>query len=351
MPKVILLATAYFLIPVFSLIFTDNSYFLLSKIYGGYVGTLFGLYCVVTLMHAGGDTLLAKAYSQVLVVVLLLTVLYRLPYGLFDRSVYLFNGPIVFGWLMATGVLCSTYLFIMQRKLASIAFIALFVVGTLLSFSRGPIVALIASLPFLFFVKVGMSRVRLLVTFAAAAVGVAVFVVVFNDEVQSSRLSTLSLMLMSGSDLEIGEFFGARSILYEIGYDASIDNLLFGIGGANFPSYARGFGYPHNVHFEVLIEYGVFAAIAHVTLLGVALKKATPLTRVLIIFGIVTVFFSGDLAYIRYVLVFALASFFRFPTAREGGGLSEFGGNLPAAARKSSARRKSNHVRKPSLGT
>jgi len=304
--KIAVYCILYFFVPIFYMLTSSYPMLLSSKIYGGFLGSFFGAYFVSLLLYRYGEGGMAKGLFQILFLVLVVTVMYKIPRGLFDRGVYVFNGPIIFGWLMAMGALVACYLFLIQKNFSAIFYLAVFSVGVVLSFSRGPMVAFAVSLIVMLVAdrRVSLFRsTKLAVAMVVALVGV---VYIFRDAFFASRLAEYGNSVLGGAEISREVLLGSRSTLYYEGIDALAGNLAFGIGGANFPDYSRFFGYPHNVHFEVLVEYGIFAFLAHVALVVWMLRKSSGLLRALIVLFTVALSLSGDLSYIRYILAFGL---------------------------------------------
>ena len=62
--------------------------------------------------------------------------------------------------------------------------------------------------------------------------------------------------------------------------------------------------YPHNVHLEVLLEYGLMVFAVYAALLVYSVIHGNPLIRSIIIFFVICMSFSGDVSYLRYLIPF-----------------------------------------------
>ena len=78
---------------------------------------------------------------------LLLTVFYKLNYGFWNRQVRFFiNGPIVFGWLMGFYVFISLYCFNITKQKLYLIISLFFALALLWTESKGPLISFVLSL-------------------------------------------------------------------------------------------------------------------------------------------------------------------------------------------------------------
>lgn len=246
--------------------------------------------------------------------VLVATVLYKLQFGFFDRSVRFFlNGPIVYGWLMGGVALLSFHMWRERRQTRFIVFFGAFVAALLWTESKGSILAFFSA----FGAYLMLNSERKIVHGAVLLIIVSVVYFFLYDPLLDflgdSRLSA-GARFLSGQlgDVDEGSF-GIRAALQDQAINDFRENPWFGIGIGGF-KYGE-FVYPHNQHLEIFAELGGLVGIIHVFFVLVAFVRAPNLIKALIVLFAVGGSFSGDASYLRFLYVACLLAFVGRPKA------------------------------------
>ncbi|ANF26721.1 O-antigen ligase family protein [Stutzerimonas stutzeri] len=243
-----------------------------------------------------------------MIIVLTLTLMYKMHFGFMDRSVRFFlNGPIVFGWMMGFSSIISVYLYkeVHNRKYMLVALI--FLMACLWSASKGPLVALILSLGVFFIASKDWNFFIGYLTIVA--------VLVFGAEFLANipgleRLSAISRMI----NKETGESdYGSVGIRLE-SFGDSIGmitaNPYGGVGLGLWGEHSNtGLEYPHNVLLELMSELGVFAGCGFFLVILLLTVRSGFLGVVVFTYFALCLSFSGDSTYLRYLLFFLVPCF------------------------------------------
>lgn len=281
--------------------------FVYSKAWGGFLASGIVLLYVVHLRLNVGFRGLAAGLARIMFVVLCATFLFKAwQRGIMDRDIpYLLNGPIVFGWLMGIGALCAVYVFILKRGLINALIAACLSLGVLWSGSKGPILAYVTSIIFLYLAEGGVTLPKLWRISILGLVAVTFLLLVPTDSFSDSRVGLLVEIYEDGINYSEGSV-GVRLASYENAAALISDHPMMGIGSGAFAKYEPELMYPHNVHLEVFLEYGLVIFAAYTLFLLYGLVNGNPLVRSIIIFVAICMSFSGDVSYLRYLLPFLL---------------------------------------------
>ena len=280
--------------------------FVYSKAWGAFMASAFALLLMVHLIQHAELRGLAHGLVRIMLTVLGLTFLFKAAQsGLMDRDVpYLLNGPIVFGWLMGIGALSSIYILILERSLINLLIAVSLSLAVLWSGSKGPIFAYLLSAIFMYVVIGGFrfGKVMQIWIFFTVVI-VAIVLSGSTEKILDSRLGLLFDVYMNGVDYSEGSV-GVRLASYESSLKLISENLFSGIGPGAFAKYEPELMYPHNVHLEVLLEYGLMVFAVYAALLVYSVIHGNPLIRSIIIFFVICMSFSGDVSYLRYLIPF-----------------------------------------------
>lgn len=282
--------------------------FVYSKAWGGFLATAWLILFIYHLVRSYGLSGFSQRLARTLAVILWLTILSKMYSGeVMDRDVpYLMNGPIVFGWLMALGALCSLYSALLDGSLSNLTRTVFLSIGVLWSGSKGPIVAFFISAIFLYWTVSGIASFRAKLIAAVALFGLlGILVLDVESLLSESRFKIFLDILYSGVDLSEGSV-GVRLDAYESALSILADSIFFGIGPGGFAAHFSDLMYPHNVHLEILLEYGLLVFISYVSILVYAVVKGNNLFRSIVLFFAIALSFSGDLSYFRYILPFLI---------------------------------------------
>ena len=281
--------------------------FVYGKVFGGLISSAFILVFAGHLLKTGGVDGFANSIARVMLIVLILTIVYKSRGDLLDRDVsYLLNGPIVFGWLMGFGALCAVNLMLEHQSWRwAIGALAL-TGGVFWSGSKGPILAYFLAVFFLFVSSGKYFRKLMLQSFL---VGVILILAAYQLDLYSllneTRFGLLLQIANDGVDITEGSV-GVRASSYAEALELIGQNLPLGIGPGNFALYNPALMYPHNVHLEILLEYGLIPFLVYVAVIVYALARSGSLFRAIILFFLICMMFSGDASYLRFLLPFIL---------------------------------------------
>ena len=191
--------------------------------------------------------------------------------GLFDtpradgRISILGGGPIIFGRWMGFGVLALFFLPIQKKITIRIIMISAFIIYCLISGSRGPFTALLICFLLFFFLNFRKVFFKSIILFFVIS---CVFIAtnISNDISELGRTDRvfLNVAKKGGSNQ-------STQTRYEL-IERSLDLMIrypLGIGAGNWqikaneysPTHLMAHEYPHNLIFEVINEYGIFAGL------------------------------------------------------------------------------------------
>ena len=219
--------------------------------------------------------------------------LLRLPNGLFNRDApFYVCGPIVWGWLMAAGILCLLDVRSSLPKLQQVLFFSILGAGLLMSGSRGPILCLTFS--WFFVIRFRLSEYKQI--FALAAV---ITVLISTIDIEKRLIFALS----DWDGLNNVRFKNIQLVIPD-----NFESWILGNGVRHFEA-VEPTGlllYPHNVFLEALDYYGVIVMLVLIFVVVKAMLVATPFLKSIIIFFSLALCLSGDLSYLRYLLPWCL---------------------------------------------
>lgn len=220
-----------------------------------------------------------------------------------DRDVsYLLNGPIVFGWLMGIGGLCAFFVAMKTRSATDWLQVAGLGFGVLMSDSKGPIIAFVLCAAFYYVSILGVGAMRRAAKVVCGAFVLAVVGCLAGEGelLSGTRLGLLFEVVSEGTNASEGSV-GVRAAAFEQALELALDLLhRYRTGGVCCPHPALM--YPHNVHLEVLLEYGLLPFVAYGGLIAAAMYMANASIRTLILFVVICLSFSGDVSYLRFLL-------------------------------------------------
>jgi hypothetical protein len=202
--------------------------------------------------------------------------IYIVGYDFDERSVIVFNGPIVFGQYMI--ISCTIFLLYQSKIKALVAFLLSF-----LSQSKGPLFG--GLLAFLFSSKNKVRSMLILLTFL---VGTVVFL-----ELDLRVFSWIFTLIDSGAISEVSSF-SARIDAYQQSYRLVSQSFMgLGLGGWSDVSYLR---YPHNIFLEILVELPLLLGICLILLMLFAFHSIKDSSyRILFIAILFMALFSGSI--------------------------------------------------------
>lgn len=286
---------------------SENPQYLLEKIEGGFLTTLFMIPIISYFIDWYGVTRFCERFLQFGMLILVLTIIYKLQFGFWDRSVRFFiNGPIVFGWIMGMLSIVSGYLAIQGIKpTRHQIFMAIFLFAVFWTLSRGPLLALLPVLLLMHLRSIEKRAARKSIAiFAAGAVGVFLYV---PSEFFGRIFYFLERLTTIGVEAELSD--NLRVLMWREAITLWEGNFLFGIGPANYAlvtSYSPA-KYPHNLTLELLAEIGLLGAMIPLAFLVYLALTTTSAGRYMLLFLVGCTMMSGDLSYFRFFLFFPVA--------------------------------------------
>lgn len=242
----------------------------------------------------------------------LLALLYKGIFGFWSQLVlYVYNGPIVFGWLMAVGgILC-----VLVAGRSKIPLLFLFTFCVWWSFSKGPIIGYVGILSLLGILLRKPVVIVAIVQIALLMLSGDIFCKngVSQD---ASRISVNSLVNCSQEpDGAVARSVSIRRQIYTQSYEL-LKKHPGGIGLGSWPFYLHfeGVKYPHNLFLEAMCEMGVIGGLIFLIpfLYFIFSWRISPEIFYPALFFLFALQLSGDLADARYLLVFSLMA--RIPT-------------------------------------
>lgn len=255
------------------------------------------------------ETYFQQAFLKVAILILFLTILYKIGTGFFDRGERFFlNGPIVFGWIMGFAALTSLYQAVNRqgRPLVRISIAFIFLTSVIWTSSKGPIFALAIAAGFIFLINVKNSRVYLYLGLTFVAL---ILLVPYLPDKMTVRFLAFTQVL--GSSVYQGDFgsVGIRPTLWKDAINMFLENPFFGVGAGNwqFGTQYGEYVYPHSMTLELAAETGVFGLTAFFAMVGFIFFKSSNWMRVTLIYFLICTSFSGDFYYFRMVVALPIA--------------------------------------------
>lgn len=264
------------------------------------VATLLAVYTIKN-GEAGFQTGLLNAA----VLILLLTILYKVQVGFFDRGQRFFlNGPIVFGWFMGLAALTAIIRTIdgQYSSLIGMVLVSSFTTAVIWSQSKGPLVALVVAVGLFGIPRLKRRRI-LLYLFVSAVILSFIFQILPDDMV--ARYLVFGRFFNATYDLNDFGSVGIRSILWQDAITMFLKNPLFGVGAGNWqfetPLQVE-FAYPHNLTLELAAETGMLGLTVYFALLGITFFHSSSWVRTVLVYCLICTSFSGDFEYFRFVV-------------------------------------------------
>ena len=242
--------------------------------------------------------------------VLLMTLAYKLHFGFGDRTVrYFLNGPIVFGWMMGIGCILSFLAWLRSDRPVYALIAMVFLLAIVWSASKGPVIALVPALLACALVSGRWSRLALAgIAFYAAWYFAAQF------DVLPERFEAFARVLDGTQAAQDKGSIELRQFMWDYSWTTFKDSPVLGVGLGNWSlgmggSYfvANGMIYPHNLVFELLSEHGVIGTFVLLAAILAAFIRCDKAGRCVMIFVFVGLQFTGDMAYWPFLIAFPLA--------------------------------------------
>lgn len=304
--------TALTLTPL--LFFTTNQFYAAQKIESVVLGTaVCYMLLVAGINRYGWDGFRHRAIVFALLV-LGMTVLYKLKFGFWDRETRFFlNGPIVFGWLMGLHAMFALMLWSEGRKTIYLLYFLAFLLAVIWTQSKGPLLALFVCVAFMLVILARRNWLVFRNFFIFLTVVLVVAFVqrdIILESLEGSRLQSIAALFTGETQESDQGSIGTRGDMLQESMGYIMAKAPFGIGVGEWPNVSRsGVDYPHNEHLEILVEMGVPWFVMHVIFVFYTYLRGGNELRIVMLFFLIASSFSGDVSYLRYVFPFALLSF------------------------------------------
>lgn len=223
------------------------------------------------LMHALSQRGDLKWCTNIIILVMiglfLGAVVMKLQTGFWARhNPYFMHGPIVFGRLMAIGLILNLLSPLLRGKMAWILNIV-FLFGIIWSLSKGPILAIaLTGLVYLIPNVLIFFRMRNII-FLLLLIGICSYLIsVYGVPPQLARVMVI-IDLLLGREVKL-DISGSTGIRYDM-LKASVNMIAvapgIGVGmggwGEHYLGGATKFTYPHNLFFELFSELGILSGL------------------------------------------------------------------------------------------
>lgn len=281
---------------------SEDPRYALEKVEALVFGTCVPFFLAASAIRRWGVRAFAESFVAFGMILLFATLLYKLHYGLFDRSVRFFlNGPIVFGWMMGFLSLVAGLQARWEPRLWNYFCLVAFMLAMIWTQSKGPLIA--------YALTVVLASARhakaLLVIAVLVAFAMSVLLLSSPAEHHLAESSRLSVLLDPDEKLDASEHYGSvgvRADMLKAGTQLVAEYPFIGIGLGNWEAYTEfGFKYPHNQHLEVLVELGGGVFLIYLGGLLFGMLRSQKVVPYFAFFFIIAGLFSGDIAYLRYV--------------------------------------------------
>lgn len=279
---------------------TNNSLIIAFSSYIIPIIVSYWLYCIKE--HIGENNYL-DLWIYCALLILFITILYKINYGFFDRSVRFFlNGPIVFGWLYATFSVISIYQLTTNPSLKRYLFSIFFVLATLWTLSMGPLIALFFGIFLIVILNLRLSY-RLIMNIILLMILMYISFIYIQDSRIGERLE---LILNAG----LLNYYQSSPRYQFVMHSINLleNNYLFGTGIDSF-SY-MSFTYPHNIIFNLLLDGGIIYTSIFLVLLIIIFTSTNNLGKVILLMSILALMFSGNTTYLRFIFILPITLIF-----------------------------------------
>ncbi|MFP3427017.1 O-antigen ligase family protein [Pseudoalteromonas sp. SIMBA_162] len=283
---------------VFILSSFDTQYqeYAMAKLDGALFFGFISSILVAAFVRLSGFEGAVKSFIYTALVMLFLTVIYKLIFGFFDRNVRFFlNGPIVFGWLMSMAAIASLYnFFSLEKRFYLVSFFILFI-SVFWTFSKGPILSLLICCTILIS-SFGLQKKVLKII----SLMLLILFLILNSDVPQVNRIMMALDYSNNTEASHGSI-GSRLELYLDTLRIISQNLWGGVGLGNWQYYNQSnFIYPHNLILEILSELGVLLGGGVLIYILLLFYKCPRELKLIMLFMFLALQFSGDTTYLYF---------------------------------------------------
>ena len=269
-------------------------------VFSGYIIPIVASMWLIGIRNKVGEFIYLDLWVFVGLVVLIMTIAYKVQFGFFDRQVRFFlNGPIVFGWIFALLSVVALRQYIECRNIRRLSIVICFTMAVLWTLSKGPILALLVGV-FLICMPKKVFSFQLIVTLISIVALPLLLILAFPG----ARVVTfLERIFDLGLAAAVSD--SARYLYYLHSLELLEENYWFGVGVDGFRY--MGAEYPHNIFLSLLLDGGLFYFITFSVGLTFVFFGTSKLGRILLVTGLVGLLFSGDTTYLRFLFILPLS--------------------------------------------
>lgn len=307
-----LISSILFFISMFSSI---DIYYALLKWDGAILSTFFIVNILYIYLKKYSLYELSNYFIKSMLILLFVTVLYKINYGFFDRNIRFFlNGANVFGWLMGYSALFSLLAYFSYKMPKYLIALVCFFLALIWTQSKGALLGTLLCFSFflIFKSKVLTKFISILIFMALISFKEIIFnflILSFPD----SRLIAIIRILNSDVEEVDNGSVSVRSFMLKEGLQLFSQHPFQGVGLGNYKFLTiYGFDYIHNINFEVFLECGLIVGFIYLLFVFFGLIRANYFIRLTIIFFLITASFSGDISYLHFILIPIVFSLFYY---------------------------------------
>lgn len=304
------------LVLLFSMMRTWDISASIDKVEGAVLATIVASFLAGCLIQRLGIQVFLERFVAVSFIVLVLTIFYRVALGLEGRGDRFFlNGPNVFGWMMGLNAFLCVYFLTKRFDILYVLLLPVYVSAVFWTGSKGPLIALLIPLIIICFKQILSPRM-------IASVAVAVYLLMqvvgaLLPEGVFDRFWSISRLITGRLDDQDFGSIGIRQVAWRESFDMFISNPFLGVGLGNWSHYSSSaIQYPHNFVLEALSEMGIVGGLVILGSVLFLFLKGNGVAKYTILFFAIALSFSGDLSYLRLLLVIPLAELVARQTVR-----------------------------------
>lgn len=269
-------------------------------VFSGYIIPILASIWLIGIRVRVGEFIYLELWVLIGLVVLIMTIAYKVQFGFFDRTVRFFlNGPIVFGWIYALLSVVALRQYIDCRNIWRLSIVICFTLAVLWTVSKGPILSLLVG-AFLICMPKSVLSFQMIVRLCSLVGLLLLFTLAFPG---TRVVSFLERIVDLGLTAAVSD--SARYLFYLHSLELLENNYWLGVGVDGFRY--MGAEYPHNIFLSFLLDGGLFYLFT-VSLGLIAIYFHTSnLGRILLVTGLVGLLFSGNTTYLRFLFILPLS--------------------------------------------
>ena len=289
----------------------DNIWYAFYKLDSLFFSSFLSAFFFAILIKKSNFLIIVKQIIEVGFIIFLLTVIYKLQLGFWDRGTrFLINGPNVYGWISGLyGLLCYIYYQKLSNNLRYMFFLLCFFFSVFWSQSKGALIGF-TSVLFLIFIYKNIKDIKFVFKISFLFSVISIIISILTKYFSDSRvMAVVRIFDQHTEDSDYGSV-GIRMEMYNSAFELFKQHPVFGVGLSNFSFLTNyGINYPHNVPLEILAELGIIGALYFIYLyihFALYLNLRQIYFVIISLYFFIVCLFSGDLGYLRFSLFFLL---------------------------------------------